>query len=561
MEPPNPVLQTSVPRRWVWRSTEASIAEKQISVSALIEIPMAICLYSALAYYSPWPWFSLLACLAAPLLLLRSDQSVRMGVEMLRHYHNLNQQTISKKHLWIVVVASILFSGLFDYWVLSTPANQWLVEHTGWALGWRSALVGAVEVVVVAVGAAVGAGAVVGAIVGAIVGVGMGAGVVAGAGAVLSVGPGVVAGAGAGAVVVAVVVVGVGVVVGVVAVLAMVVVAIAGAGVGVDVGAIVGVGVDAVAVAVAVVVVVLAVAVAVSVAVATGAIAGAGAFFLPGLIFGIFLRSLVIRSWATLRHLGPGFDDFVGNFFETVCVVDVWHPPSLLPGAEEVNKRLGIRYWLSASPDTLFESWVRWMFVGVVYLPALLYRWNLKASSWLWGPVAWALSRASWPNKEDMRVDMASFTHPVLLFLILSVTSGFVVWLLSHWVPALTGEPIALVKFLTQVFTQILSVPGWNLRTVLSILTGLVLLLLWWHVFRLRSAYQGDLVNRESFEKLVNEKKDEKFGKLANSVRISRRWTLVLIFFTFSTYALVFALNHWPDPVQRWVWDWLRPWV
>ncbi len=58
------------------------------------------------------------------------------------------------------------------------------------------------------------------------------------------------------------------------------------------------------------------------------------------------------------------------------------------------------RLWLDVD---LFSASLT-ILAPLIYLSALLYRWNLKASAWLWGPVALLLSPVLWANDEEMRI-------------------------------------------------------------------------------------------------------------------------------------------------------------
>jgi hypothetical protein len=86
MDGSNPPPSPPKRRHWVPYSTPESIAAGQISLLALIEIPAATLVFGWLTLHNPWPWTSLLALLAGPILLLRSDPAVEMGVEMLRKW-------------------------------------------------------------------------------------------------------------------------------------------------------------------------------------------------------------------------------------------------------------------------------------------------------------------------------------------------------------------------------------------------------------------------------------------------------------------------------------------
>jgi hypothetical protein len=71
---------------WVWRSSEQSIVNQQISVLGIAEVIVSTILYWWFAAVTPWPLLTLVAFLAVPLLLLRSPDSIIYGQELLNKY-------------------------------------------------------------------------------------------------------------------------------------------------------------------------------------------------------------------------------------------------------------------------------------------------------------------------------------------------------------------------------------------------------------------------------------------------------------------------------------------
>ena len=117
--PPTP------PRAWVWHCSDASIAAGQISVLAVAETFAAVGLYWWLALHFDWPWLSLIGIIAAPMLLLRSPESVEMGVKMLRRSAEHMRRDPER---WEVVLFNLivaLVSALVTYFV----AVAWLPSH------------------------------------------------------------------------------------------------------------------------------------------------------------------------------------------------------------------------------------------------------------------------------------------------------------------------------------------------------------------------------------------------------------------------------------------------
>jgi len=536
----------------VFHSSDASVANGQISWCAVLEIPLSIALYGALAYYSPWPWFSLLACMAAPLLLLRSAVSVRRGKAMLWRYMRRGK---GLRKTEVLAVAAV--SALFSYWVSDAWAAQWLMPHIGWALFWRSALIG----VLVVLGSVAVSFASAGLVAGAAAYAGesesedviSGVAVFAGAGAITGTLPLVVALAGLGLVSIAFSLVGVlvGVLLSVIAVVALefwlgleiegLVIAMTPDSVLHGAGS--GRGISYIASGMAVVSVV-------------GAAASA-LLLVPAIGLGAFTRITWIRVLATLQCIFSGLAEFSQNWRETVLVVDLWHLPTLLPGAEQVNQVLDAKYLMKQASENWVGALLKYALIGLVCLPALLYRWNIKASAWLWGPLAFALRPAIWANEESMRETMSKQTTWPLLGLMFAVALGLGTWLLGPWLdPSLASEvPTWLSKL-----AQYLPAPAPNLRTALLAMTLVSWLCFLCFAYSLRAAHDAPLGNAHDYEKLTVAVK-QRFRHLAKPVRISSQWTAALAFLTVWMYALKWALNRWPEDLQNVVWAWLKPWL
>jgi hypothetical protein len=110
---------------------------------------------------------------------------------------------------------------------------------------------------------------------------------------------------------------------------------------------------------------------------------------LPGGAIGFWLRTLGVRIWATLRHLPDGWRALPGNWRDNLFVIDLLHPPELLPRLGRVQGLTTVtQAWRSfASPN---RHWLEKVYMAlqmpVSYL-GLLYRWNLKSTLWLWWPL------------------------------------------------------------------------------------------------------------------------------------------------------------------------------
>ncbi|CAD6879946.1 hypothetical protein [Methylomonas albis] len=271
------------------------MAAGQISVLAVAETLVSVAVYFWLAQHFERQWWWLLTALAAPILLLRSDESKELGLRWFTKYFdpNPNQRPLTRTEKGFMTVPAVMLAVTIIYWLTST----WLVEYQGWPLFWRSLLTGAIAPLVgIAVGIAIAierAVAVAGAVVRAIERAGE--------------------------------------------------VALA-----------------------------LAVAIAIAIAIAMG----------------VWTRSLLIRITASLRYCRSGLANLPNNWQQLLWIVDVKHEPELIPGLNQTTDDLSLNRLLSDD-----QKFATYPVAVVLFLPALLWRWSLKSTLWMWWPVALLLRR------------------------------------------------------------------------------------------------------------------------------------------------------------------------
>ena len=137
--------ETPENRRWVWRSTEESREAGQVSVLAVAETLVCVTLYWILLLWLGVTWHHWMILIATPLVLLRSEQSVALGVKWINAHGNGSEVPLRSGKNVGIVVASFAVSGLVCWFV----ASHWLADTTGWllfakamALGLLGAIVG-----------------------------------------------------------------------------------------------------------------------------------------------------------------------------------------------------------------------------------------------------------------------------------------------------------------------------------------------------------------------------------------------------------------------------------
>ena len=365
----------------MWRASLESRAAGKVSVLACVETVFAVALYWWIAIRWDTHWHLVTSVFVAPLLLLRSPESVAAGVRWFMKdwfgFELYEQWPKAKRWVWIAVMAIASFS--FAHWLVGIAG---LDERAQWGLFWSAALISMTTIAI--------AGAITSAIAGAVV-----------------VGPvaDVIAAEGVGAITVSIAAVG----------------AVAVAGAIAIIGAVAG----AAAVGVAFV---LAVRVRNHKRTAFGGTVAGAAVRGYGAAAGLALRAFLFRIAATLRFAPLGVTHIPSNWRENNLLTDILIPAELLPGIRAKRKRFALDGAFAHFQKREIGNRVYWVvLVPFLFLPAFLYRLNIKATAWFWWPLAFLLRPVKQPTvAEDQKEALCwPWTNPFqkLLFVGISLLS------------------------------------------------------------------------------------------------------------------------------------------
>lgn len=479
-------------RGWVWRCTDESIIARQVSVLAIAEMFASMFLYWWLAWRFNWPWMVFGVIIVAPMLLLRSEQSIALGVGMLQTYWNGKEERFSKKEICLIGICSALVSGLVLYWF----ASHWLFAYTGWALFWRTAVM-----MTVAVAVSVGA---------------VGAFSVAFSNSfsnaltfsVKFAGKGVVVVAFAGAIALSF--------------------AVAGSGTSEKKDV-----------------------------VALLAITIPMALFIPFLPLGILLRGFAIRLFATLKNPLAGLAQLPENWRESLLTIDFLHSPELLPQASVVDKDLSVKgLWETRKKYFHVEK----VFLGILllclYLPAIAYRWSLKATAWLWFPLALSLTPplpAQNANPSDEPPDLIPtwYWHSWYWHYV-GVAAIIMIWMFSsQWLPLLPAEHAALAG-------NFPSPTLFGLRTIIACIAVILTALFIYHTKIIRIHHSRVFESPHEFARF-DQRKGKYYEAFMHAAKNIERIRLLLILAVWLWgYAMAFGMlyQYFPN-LAHFTWPWL----
>ena len=134
-------------------------------------------------------------------------------------------------------------------------------------------------------------------------------------------------------------------------------------------------------------------------------------FFFVAFALGVFLgggwlRSVGIRFLATARHLRTGLKTFPDNWWRTLFVIDLTHPPEILPGYRRKDLLLQISQLVDELKKVRFSlEWVVYVIaIVLMFVPAYLYRLTIKSTCWFYIPMIYIVRPARFAGKLALLV-------------------------------------------------------------------------------------------------------------------------------------------------------------
>jgi predicted MPP superfamily phosphohydrolase len=509
-----PVGAPALPsRKWVWHCTDESIAAGQVSLLAVAEIFAALGIYWWTAMHFKWPWMMFVGMVAAPMLLLRSKNSIKLGVELLRTYYHKKKYKASYIANLLVVICML---GMVA--ALSFPLVYGMLWHPQ-LLFWCAMVLGTGVSFVTHIGKRL-------ITMSLIVGVGLGVinclngytvkesffGIIAIALALMLVGIGAAAYA---------------TFVGVVHMINGVV----------DGGTMLATverrntytGIKK-----------------------TLADSSILVTIIPFLAIGILLRGLQIRIYATLNFILPGLEQLPANWHEILLTIDFLQPPELIPQAGNVSDDLSVKSLWAMRHKHLGVKKIRLFFLLIAwYIPAIVYRWSLKATIWLWWPLALALTPPLYQQTPQASRRLVA-TIPTWHREIMALAAVIMVWLLStspllaSLLPLLPKEMLAIAHNLPA------PPPPLGLRAILAYIGfGLSALL----IFRSKNfkASHGKVMESPNEFNALNDADRAEFLAIAKSIDRIRLLLIAVIVLWGEAMALGLMHGHDARTVERFI--------
>ena len=333
--------QSWIVQNFVWYSRQQGRDGDKISFVACMEVVLSVAAYWTIALYFETYAHLLVSICLAPLVLLRSDDSVELGLRWYKRYRDVSGDNLPMRPPKVLAAIAISFAFAFGFaWFGLSWAT---VGQKGLSLFLWSSLIGWLAI---NIGIAV-----------AVMGVGVGA---------------------------------------VVRAMAMVVV---------------GMRVRAIAAVIIIVGV--------------------------GVALGYLSRTIGIRVVASALHLRRGIFSLPKNWTRTLFRTDFTQAPELVPGAntQEIGLRLNNLWKPLLKDDDVLRGIVTAALLRILFIPALLYRYSIKSTCWLYLPLIYVAhavpkDRMGWVKDsgevlwEKLRIVLAGITVVVVGYSILDTEAA-----------------------------------------------------------------------------------------------------------------------------------------
>ncbi len=390
--------------KYCLHSTEETIKAGTLSVQAVAETVFAIALYWCVAWYLETQVWLLSSALIAPFLLLRSKESVRLGVEMLLPTRDIEiDWSYGHWRAWVVGLFVAVATGLLSWWC----TKVFLVGYVGWDLFWRITLIGTLDVF-----AGLSAAAMALVVMGGVLPI-VGALPELRRLAVAAIGPQAVAAAVAtvdkrGAPVRHAAENGL--------LMTQVVAAFAAIA-----GTIAGMQTGGTETWVTITLTIATIAGVFAWRVERGLTAAAAIAFFSG--------SIMIRLIASMRYLWRGWLSIPENWYRVGFTEDMRHSPELLPGISRRNATLTLKgLWQAAKLEK--NVYMRLVFYPPLLIafsvPPILYRISLKSTLWLYFPLVYVVSHGE--KTKDLLVTLSRTAKAKLRLVLAFLTLAGLIW-------------------------------------------------------------------------------------------------------------------------------------
>jgi hypothetical protein len=206
-----------------------------------------------------------------------------------------------------------------------------------------------------------------------------------------------------------------------------------------------------------------------------------------GTALGVFLVSLAIRILATLNYIAAGFGSLPRNFRRLVLCTSPFQEPQLIPGLGSDESKFTVTNMLHRFRERTgvedgppLAHFLFFLFsMTVWFIPAWLYRITLKSTAWFWWPLAYIGDDPELAKnpEEFRRTTIGSIWAWISLVLAIGTLLGFVYVNFFRTGAILQDNPLLTIAGYTLLVDWSSSAP-WQLLVVVMAILGIAIVIL-----------------------------------------------------------------------------------
>ena len=276
---------------------------------------------------------------------------------------------------------------------------------------------------------------------------------------------------------------------------------------------------------------------------------------------GIWLRTLFIRFFSTVFFMPYGLRCLTRNWYEVLWSIDIMHSPELLPGSKKINSFFSVSGIMNEFNSKTKNS-KYYIFVAIIwYVPAIIWRWALKSTLWIWWPLAFLLHPPFY-EKSIMEVrDLTSLRIFGLGKWLPSVSIIIMLWLGTAF------YSVEELKFLAEIFgdttfklfDKILNIntpPVNSLRYVMLYCCCIITIIMYWRSNSLKILHK-QILEEETIINEIGSLRKNMFLMRAKKLELVHKLRVVCFVLLGYSYILYFSYQWYPEKSINFISHWL----
>jgi hypothetical protein len=278
-----------------------------------------------------------------------------------------------------------------------------------------------------------------------------------------------------------------------------------------------------------------------------------------GIALGVFFISILVRVGATLKHIGLGLRALPRNFRRLIFCTSPSQQPELVPGLVVGQTSFTLPDHLREFREARSSDEKMWAAISYLvfpistllwFVPGWLYRLTLKSTAWFWWPLAFLAGELRLTKHPDLfrqKIIETLWAKASIAFALITIFGFIITTALVDRVPIWSNPFLTMLEF---IFLVDWSVRLWQVVAVAAAILGVII------VFMVDSAARELRYATNKKELKLQNKAVHKFGRIERLARV--RFLLVAMFWLLVGGHTVLYFNNlkcWfstPPNVQVW---------